>query len=204
MDKPRINLIIFDMGHVFIDFNWEDVINCFKKLKPNHTIDFIEIMNYLSSLGYEAGKIDTAEFLASLNQKAGLNLSLEEFTLIWNYSFAENIEMAELMSQLKQKLPLYLLSNTNENHFTYLENTFKVSRHFDELVLSYEVGYVKPEPEIYLETLKRANHPAQNCLFIDDLPQNIEAARQLGINTILFEGCQKLKDSLAEYNLNAV
>ena len=201
MHKTVIKLIVFDMGHVFIDFDWDDVIQGFKLKAAKQTIDFRQIMNFLSNLGYESGKINTPDFINALNKKSGLELDLHEFTQLWNSGFTENSQMAEILTSLKAKFPLYLLSNTNENHFSYLEKVFNVSRHFQELILSYEVGCVKPEIAIYEEVFKRSSLTPHNCLFIDDLPQNINAANDLGMKTILFEGCEKLAQTLTDYEI---
>ena len=105
--------------------------------------------------------------------------------------------MAELLSILKEQRPLYLLSNTNELHFNHLQEQFDISRHFQELILSYEVGSVKPCTPIYQEVLRRSGLPAHNCLFVDDLEQNILAAQTLGLATIHFSGVDNLKNRLA-------
>jgi putative hydrolase of the HAD superfamily len=73
-----------------------------------------------------------------------------------------------------------------------------VERHFDELILSYKVGCSKPEAEIYREVLKRAGKPASDCLFVDDLECNIQAAAALGMHTIHFRGVADLKQKLTE------
>ena len=59
---------------------------------------------------------------------------------------------------------------------------------FDAVVISFEVQLAKPEPEIYRVTLDRLGVPAFDALFVDDRVENIEAARELGLQTLLFTG----------------
>jgi len=104
---------------------------------------------------------------------------------------------------LKAHCPLYLLSNTNENHYSFLQSNFNVARHFEELILSYEIGAQKPEHKIYAEVLKRSGLPGTEIAFFDDLVTNIEAAKSAGIeNSFLFTGIHDLKKDLQILGVN--
>ena len=72
---------------------------------------------------------------------------------------------------------------------------------FDHLIFSYEVGSAKPEPEIYLEALKRAGSQPEKCLFVDDLLVNIETAKEMGMKTIHYKGYGFLTDQLTKWKL---
>ena len=192
-----LKLLVFDMGHVFVDFDWEVVCAGFMKVSGKSREDMRQIFFHCAKLGYESGKIDTAGFLAELNKHLGTAIEREEFCKIWNASFDENKEMAELLSVLREQRPLYLLSNTNEVHYEHLQGTFNVARHFNELLLSYELGCSKPEHTIYREVLKRSGFAAAECLFVDDLEPNIRAAQEVGLNTIHFKGAADLKTRLS-------
>jgi glucose-1-phosphatase len=196
-----MQVLVFDMGHVFIDFEWETVCNGFCTRSGKTFEQMREIMRQVAKLGYESGQIDTTGFLSELNRRLGIELSREDFTQIWTESFRENAEMAELLHKLRGQRPIYLLSNTNEVHYEWLQAHYNVARHFDELILSYKVGCSKPDPEIYQEVLRRAGRPAQDCLFIDDLEANIRAAQALGMGTIHFKGVADLKQQLHQLGL---
>lgn len=198
----QVKLLVFDMGHVFVDFEWETVCQGFCDRAGISQEEFKPILKHIASLGYESGRAHTADVLREINAKlADLNLTEEEFHALWNATFRENEDMATLLQQLKQHRPIYLLSNTNDSHYAYLERTHKVSRHFDELILSYLVGSSKPEEAIYLEVLKRSGLKAEDCLFVDDLPANIAAASKLGMNTIQFVGIDDLKKRLTSFGI---
>jgi epoxide hydrolase-like predicted phosphatase len=192
-----MQILVFDMGHVFIDFEWQDVCNGFCAKSGKTLDDLRRVMGEVSKLGYESGKIDTAGFLSELNRHLGIELTREEFTKLWTHTFRENAEMAVLLQKLRAQRPLYLLSNTNEVHYEWLQSTFDVERHFDELILSYKVGCSKPEAEIYREVLRRGNRPAEDFLFVDDLECNIKAAAALGMHTIQFAGVDDLRKMLS-------
>ncbi len=198
----EVKLIAFDMGHVFVDFDWDEVCNGFMAKRAELSRDDLrQAMKYLGALGYERGTIGTLEFLKELNGKLGIELTLEEFRSIWNATFHENPDMAILLKHLSGKLPLYLLSNTNEEHYGYLQSTYNVARHFQELILSYQVGCSKPEAQIYHEVINRSGLPPENILFVDDLPDNIKAAQNVGIQAVQFTGIENLKRDLKSYGI---
>ena len=198
LEIPTLQLLVFDMGHVFVDFDWEQVCAGFCAASKKNREELRETLKHCAKLGYESGKIDTNGFLAELNKWLGTALSLEEFSRLWVNTFHENEEMAGLLSVLKQQRPLYLLSNTNEVHYEHLQEKYNVARHFQELILSYKVGSSKPEHFIYQEVLRRSGLAAEECLFVDDLLPNIKAAEELGIKTIHFQGVSDLKDRLSK------
>jgi len=197
-DSTPLKLLVFDMGHVFVDFVWSEVCQGFCDRANMKAEQFKEVLAYVGSLGYEAGQIDTVGFVKALNEKLSLSLTVEEFDEIWNFGFHENQEMAALLQELGKSYPLYLLSNTNESHYGFLQRTFKVDRHFKELILSHEVGFTKPDRRIYEEVLKRSGLAANEHLFVDDLERNVRAAQELGIRTIRFISVTDLKEKLAE------
>lgn len=193
----EVKLLVFDMGHVFVDFDWEAVCQGFCAKANRTRAEFAQVLSYIGSLGYEQGKISTLDFLNELNQQLNATITHEEFTVLWNHTFVENKEMATLLTALRKQRPLYLLSNTNENHYGFLQSTYDVARHFDGLVLSYEVGYAKPDREIYEEVLARSGFAASECLFIDDLEPNVRAAEAVGMRAIRFVSVDDLKQRLS-------
>ena len=210
-EPTAVKLLVFDMGHVFIDFKFEAVCLGFCSRAGVELHQFKPALSRLSKLGYEIGKIDTAEFLANVNVELRKilpasdtdwnDISLSEFHELWNFDFSENVEMVELFSELKGKRPLALLSNTNESHFDSLESKFKVTRHFDKVFLSYVLGLQKPDPKIYQHVIAEAGLRPEEIVFVDDLAPNIKAAHDLGIVAILFENPTQLKEELRRMHL---
>ena len=89
---------------------------------------------------------------------------------------------------MKRGYRLVLLSNTNELHARQFRRQFADTlAHFDALVLSHEVGLRKPCADIYAHCHRLADCPPSQCLFIDDLPANIEAARACGWQGIVYQ-----------------
>lgn len=194
----EIEVLVFDMGHVFVDFDWEEVCLGFCRRAQINMDQFKPILKHIGSLGYETGHINTKGLLAQIAAVGKIDLSETEFNTLWNATFRENDDMSALLQDLKLNYPLYLLSNTNECHWEFLENNYQVSRHFDHLVLSYEVGLAKPDHRIYHEVVSRSGRRPESCLFIDDLPANVEAARAIGMQAIRFHNHGQLLSDLTE------
>ncbi len=197
-DATPVKLLVFDMGHVFVDFDWNAVCQGFCDRAGMTREQFKDVLAFVGTLGYEDGRVMTDGFVGALNEKLSLTMTIEEFDVLWNFGFHENAEMAALLSELGTKYPLYLLSNTNESHYGFLSTTFKVDRHFEELILSHKVGYTKPDRRIYEEVLKRSGLLAQECVFVDDLERNVKGAQEVGMKTIRFIGIDDLKEKLHE------
>jgi putative hydrolase of the HAD superfamily len=205
-EKSSVKLIVFDMGHVFIDFKFDEVCLGFCNRAGIGMEHFRPVVNRLSRLGYEIGEISTAGFLEHLNVELRAisaaesikfdDITVAEFHALWNHNFSENEEMAELLQSLKGKHPLALLSNTNESHFEALESKYKVTRHFGLVFLSYLLRLQKPDLRIYEHVIKAAGLHPEEIVFIDDRGENIDAARSLGIVSIQFENPTQVKKEL--------
>jgi glucose-1-phosphatase len=199
MEDGTVQLLVFDMGKVLVDFDWDEICAGFCRSSRKSSRELRHVFYVCSALGYESGNIDTAGFLAELNRALGTEMSFVEFKALWVATFRENAEMADLLTTLKEQCPLYLLSNTNQLHFDHLEEEFKISRHFQEVLLSYQLGCVKPDPPIYEEVLRRSGLSAPECLFVDDLESNVRGAEAVGLKAIHFKGVSDLKQELSAF-----
>ena len=99
---------------------------------------------------YEEGLISSRDFFAKLRERYKLDLETEEFKEIWNNIFEEDPGVNEIILYLKEKgYPMFLLSNTNELHFTHIMEKYPIINYLDEWILSFEVGAKKPGEKIY-------------------------------------------------------
>jgi len=107
------------------------------------------------------------------------------------------------ISLLRPKYRLLLLSNTNDLHARQFVPQFQETlAHFDHLVLSHEVGIRKPDPRVYAHCQRLANSGSEECLFIDDLPTNVAAARECGWRGIVYQRGMDLRRALAEHGVH--
>ncbi len=203
MKWPSVEVILFDLGNVILPFNHRQIPPKLLPYAPGGNLgDSQEIFSYLfdpqkGTVGlYESGRISSEEFFRSLKESFCLSLSFKEFIPIWNDIFVENEEVSQIIRSLKGKRKLGLLSNTNALHFDYVVPKFPIVKTFDKWILSHEVGFKKPAPEIFEKAIQWASVEPQRILFIDDLQKNVDAAHSLGMEAIRFISADQLKEEL--------
>ena len=101
-----------------------------------------------------------------------------------------------LLRGLASRYRLLLLSNTNAIHFEMIRQAYPMLRHFDDMVLSYQVGALKPGPEIFQVAIQRAGCRPEECFYTDDTAAHVEAARALGIDAEQFVDRGQLEGEL--------
>jgi len=124
----------------------------------------------------------------------------------WRDRFAEMVfpirESVELLRELRGRdVPLYALSNWGADEFEAIRDLFPFLDWFWGILISGRVGVVKPDPEIFgLLVREHRLNPAE-VAFIDDYPPNVEAAQQLGFQSVLFTSPVDLRQDLARLGL---
>jgi len=204
MDKTPIEVILFDLGNVILPFNHHQIGEKLLPFSLNKEMeDPKRIFAYLFDLHtgavnlYETGKMSSLKFFQAVRDRFYLEISFDEFAMIWNDIFTENKEVSEIIRALKGKKRLGLVSNTNSLHFDYIFSKYPVVHSFDRWILSHEVGFKKPAPEIYQKAIEWASVEPENVLFIDDMQKNVDAAASLGLQVIHFTSAGQLKEELS-------
>lgn len=196
-----IKAIIFDLGDVIVKV---DRAEQFRKFSAKSGKDAFSIRQYLDGRikgEFGRGEISPREFYQRVSCDMGLKMSFEEFKKEWCGIFKLNTNAAQLIEKLKGKFKLILLSNTDALHFPYIRNKFKVINAFDELVLSYEIGCMKPNPLIFIEAIKKSKTLPFNIAYFDDIAEFIYVARLMGIKAFQYIDDDKLKQDLKKVNV---
>lgn len=144
------------------------------------------------------GAMTTDEHWAAVTRRLGRPAA--ETQTIRDEFFAGDLIDRELLGfirALRPRLKTGIISNAWPDMRSYLvENKFDDA--FDTLVLSAEVGVMKPELKIYRIALEQLKVKANEAVFVDDLPANVEAARTLGMQGILFQSPEQTLNALKE------
>ena len=201
LKTPTIKALFFDFGNVCATYDVHRFLDPFSKqigIQPDEVKKIlIGEVPHGKSYGpfferLESGMMSSSRFFFEITQLfncAGL-IDYEPFARWWSSIFiAENKELDQLLTRIP--LQKFLLSNTNRMIFNrYIAHTMIVQHHFrewEQRILSYVVGAVKPDLPIYREALRRAGVHPSHCLFIDDLPENITAWEALGGRGIVYD-----------------
>ena len=194
MDK----VIVFDLGGVLLD--WDPRYLYRKIFSDQDEMEYFlrEICSPAWNHQMDAGKPfqDAVEELQDVHPAYGDQI--EAFNTRWVEMVRGEIPgTVEILSELKDAgHSLAALSNWSAETFPRIQNEYPFLGWFDPLVLSGEVGVAKPAPEIYKTLLSHLNKEASDCLFVDDMPWNIEAADKLGFDTVLFKSAGNLRENL--------
>lgn len=198
-----IKAILFDLGNVIVPFDFK---RAYAKLGPLCSCPVSEIIPRLRSTDlvqrFESGRIEAQPFVSELSALLGLKTSYTEFCDLWTSVFFEEALLPEsLLARLHKKHRMLVLSNTNSIHFSMLKARYPLFRQFDDFVLSYEVGAMKPDAAIYREAIRRAGCRAEECFFTDDIQANVEAARNNGMDAVQFLSAGQIEEELRSRGL---
>lgn len=190
--------ILFDLGRVLIDFDFRRGYRALEGLCP-YTAE--EIPRRLAGTGlverFETGLVEPREFVDQMCGILDLRVDYERFREIWGSIFTGTLIPEGMLEGLKRRYRLVLVSNTNALHFEMLRETYgHMLRHFDDLVLSYEVRAMKPKGEIFQAAIQCAGCRAEECFYTDDIAAYIEAARRMRIDAVVFESRVQLEGEM--------
>lgn len=197
-----INVIIFDLGKVILDFDHFLIcrrLTDYCSFSPEHIYEIIFGSGLEAEL--DQGQIAPEKFFEKIKHGLKLDLDLASFRNFWNDIFSLNDDIAALIKKLKPHYLLMCLSNTNPWHFEFCLQRFSILRDFDFFILSYQVGKRKPDQEIYARALEEARVLPHQCLYIDDINEYIIKAQELGITGIHFTSAAQLYKELCRMEI---
>ncbi|RPI28710.1 MAG: HAD family phosphatase [Acidobacteria bacterium] len=195
--------LVFDFGNVLVA--WDPRLLYSKLFQNDQEVEAFlsEIAFFDWNLKQDKGrnfKKGVQELCSLFPHRAELIRAYDER---WEESLGGPIKgTVEILGQLREAgYPLYGLSNWSVEKFDLIRHRYPFFGWFDDILVSGEVGIVKPDPRVYELMLERVGKPAGNCLFIDDSKPNIEVADQLGFQTIHFTSAAQLKEELSRRGL---
>lgn len=184
--------IIFDLGGVFLDVNYQKTKEAFENLGIKNFDDYF--MQHQSNplfASLEKGLISNEFFFNGFREETKSQLTDAEITHAWNAMLGDFfVDAIEWLNYIKDKYNIYIFSNTNQlHHDNFIPKFLSVfHRSFDDIFVktyySHELHLRKPDKESFEAILQRENILAKETLFIDDTEINTKAAKQVGLQTI--------------------
>lgn len=201
----EIRHIYFDIGGVLLNINhqaafqfWSECTALPMEIIQSHFPREVHDQ-------FERGLITDQQFFEAVKNALPQPNTLQEkdLWLGWNKLIAGETQTVQLIPKLKKNYKVYLLSNTNPRHIRHeINQCFTFQKNVDAAFYSYDLGFLKPEPEIYQQALSKAGAMAEESLFIDDMQINTAAAEKLGMKTIHYTDHQLLLDALGNMNID--
>lgn len=195
--------IIFDLGGVLLNLNYQKTIDAFKNLGIKN---FEEMFSQFKAdelfERLETGHITEADFYTAVKSRTNAVISNTDIEKAWNAMLLDfRTDSLAFLENLATEYKIYLLSNTNSIHLNSFRKIFTTQTHessldkyFIKSWYSNEIGLRKPTKEIYEFVLQDENLLPEETLFIDDTLINIEGAKALGIKTHHLLPNQKIQE----------
>jgi len=184
-----VSFIYFDLGNVLLKFSHErgarqiaEVSGC--------DIEKVRSATYAGlQAKYESGQLDSRGFYEAFCEATDCRPDFEEFRQAESEIFDTNPSILPVVSQLESAgYRLGVLSNTCESHWQHITagRWGLLPDAFEQIVLSYEVGAMKPDERMFQAAIEAAGVPASEIFYTDDREENVAAAREADIDAVLY------------------
>ncbi len=191
--NPEPTTIIFDLGGVLLNIDYNRSIEAFKKLGMKNFDNFFTQANQSKLFdGFDTGTISPVEFRNNIRNMSGLQLTDKQIDDAWNAMLLDMPpERIQLLNRVRQHYRIFLLSNTNAIHYPiymqYMKETYGVESLeplFEKQYLSFELGMRKPNRDIFERIIQENKLSPGKTLFIDDSKQHVHGAREAGLQAL--------------------
>ena len=195
---------LFDLGNTLIKLAYERVLENICRDASVKRDELIEILEEPG--GYrdmERGAVTFLDFYEMVVDKSGYRGSARDFHTIWSDFFDGPILGVEgLLERIRARYRVAFLSNSNEVHAEEIPKKFAaLFQKDDRFIFSHRFKVAKPDPEIFRRALEVLGAQAQQVVFIDDLIENVTAARSIGMQAFQFIDTISLTRQLEAENL---
>lgn len=193
-----IKAVIFDIGNVLTDFAWQEMYK--EKGLGGETFDRVAKATVQSPYWCELDR-GIMTFSEVMDKFVSLDSEMEDeirrvladmHGIVTGRSYA----VPWVCSLKKQGLKVYVLSNFSEKIWKECIDALEFYEFTDGGIISYKEHLIKPDQAVYQLLLERYGLCADECVFIDDLEENVKAARLCGINGIVFKNYEQAKKEL--------
>ena len=201
---PQETWFVFDLGNTVIKLAYERVLSA---LCRQSTLGRDEMINLLEASGgyrdMERGAVTVWEFYEFLCDRANYRGSIREFHDTWSDFFDGPISgIEEVLDRVREQYRIAFLSNSNEVHAEVIPKKFSaLFRKDDRFIFSHRFRVAKPDPEIFRRTLEVIGALAPHVVFVDDLVENVVAARSIGMKAFQFRSSMSLLRELEDEGL---
>ena len=202
--NENIKVIFFDIGGVLLHIHPDKMISHISDITG---LSYEKVRSSFPEKGhdiYEKGQMTNQEWFQTFKSALPYNSGLmeTEFWDAWAMILGEESKVIDILLELKKYYKIWLLSNTNPKHIQdELDNKYVFPKLVDGAIYSYDVGLRKPDKSIYIKACELAKVNPAESVFIDDLIENIDGAKKVGIKGIHYTDIEKLNKSLKQLGI---
>jgi len=185
-------IFIFDIGNVLINFDLPKLLQNISDNSHTPVDKLLPIYSGPQLQKAESGQIEGTKYFEYLITMTGLKWSYNDWIDAWADVYEINEPGLSLLKELKaKKYPVCILSNLADYNVDAINKKMpQLLKETDRNFYSFELGHLKPTPQIYQKVSELLSVPPQNCLFLDDTQKNVEGAISAGMNSLLYSNNQ--------------
>jgi FMN phosphatase YigB (HAD superfamily) len=194
-----VTWFLFDLGNTVIRLAYERVLENVCKEASISRDALVELFEKPGSYrDLERGAISFYEFYEFLCDQAGYRGSIRDFHALWADFFDGPVSgIEELLERIRERYRVAFVSNSNEVHAEVIPRQFAgLFRKDDRFVFSHRFKCAKPDPELFHRALEVVGALPQQAVFVDDLMENVTAARNVGLQAFQFHDAPALTREL--------
>ena len=189
--------VIFDLGNVLVGYDHQATLAA---LAAHTTVDAAAVQDAFAAVGAAAGigQLDAAQLHAELAARTGYQGDFARFIADFATGIRPDATALAYAVALQERpgVTVAVMSNTNAAHVLWLDEHVPELKQIDLVMMSNEVGILKPSPAIYRLALELLDVPPAQAIFIDDLADNVAAAQALGLAGLVHEDWATTKPAL--------
>lgn len=194
-------ILVSDLGNVIVLF---DMSIALRRFKLSFGLSMAKIQSFLLKNDIpprlDTGELQPEQFHRLFLDRFKITMDFPEFCRYWNEIFSLNTEYLDFIRCYEKQFTFVILSNTNSVHWNYIEKKYpSIRKLFHNRILSFEEGIKKPDRKIFEKLFKFQADP-EKMIFIDDLEENVAAARKTGIPSIQYTRFQTFKKEFLKLN----
>ncbi len=193
-----MEVMFFDIGNVILFFSFDKM---YQQIADVCGISKEEVYKELIENGlgvrYEQGDVSTEDVYQHFVSLSKKTFTRDQFYQAVADIFEPNVQIFPIIEDLVDAgIHLIAISNTCEIHYNYFRHHYSIFNYFDDFILSYKIGIRKPARGFYEIALNAANCLPNECFYVDDIEEYIEAAQTLGIDAKLYVDVPTLRTEI--------
>ena len=167
--------IVFDIGRVLVALQPERLLGLLREHGASvQTLD--DITGRIDLTAHETGRLRGSQLLQQGAALAPRSIAAPALEAAWVDMLRPDPSMLQLADRLRRRHRIFLLTNVGDLHWAHLEHVVGLHRYALDVLRSDLAGVMKPDPRIYLEAERRFGLSPAKTVFIDDRPENVDAA----------------------------
>ena len=191
MSKAKVRALILDYGGVLSRPQDVDSVKRMAEIVNRDYRDFCQVYRARRA-PYDSGLVSGEEYWRGVLEQCGIQADDSYISRLIRYDVQSwtqiNESMIQFVTEVRDRIhKLAIISNMTQESLVFLKRQFHWLELFDERVFSCEVGTNKPGRDIYELCLQKLELPAHECLFVDDSPENVQGALQVGMAAVRFQ-----------------